>query len=226
MGWSAAHGGAYGLPEHCGALSLPHLLYEGACRRTCASGRRDLQVVRTLPGARRRELRDRGGQGACAGRRERRRQVDAGQDRHRHHRRPTRARSLLDGEPVRFATPIEARRAGVAAVYQDPKLFPHLDVAENITMGDAPVTALGTVDRKAMYARAQASARAARRRGRPAGADRRPVGRRAAVRRDRPGADRRPAAADPRRADLGADAGGGGEALPHRPRPARPRARR
>ena len=30
------------------------------------------------------------------------------------------------------------------------------------------------------------------------------------------------AAPDPRRADLGADAGGGGEALPHRPRPARP----
>ena len=29
---------------------------------------------------------------------------------------------LLGGEAVRFATPIEARRAGVAAVYQDPKL--------------------------------------------------------------------------------------------------------
>ena len=64
---------------------------------------------------------------------------------------------LLGGEAVRFATPIEARRAGVAAVYQDPKLFPHLDVAENIAMGDAPVTAIGMVDRKAMYERARAA---------------------------------------------------------------------
>jgi rhamnose transport system ATP-binding protein len=65
----------------------------------------------------------------------------------------------LDGERVRFRTPIEARRAGVAAVYQDPKLFPHLDVAENISMGDEPVTALGTVDRNGMYARAEAALR-------------------------------------------------------------------
>ena len=55
-----------------------------------------------------------------------------------------------------------------------------------------------------------------------AGARRRPLGRGAAVRRDRPCADRRPAAADPRRADLGADPGRGGEALPHRPGAARP----
>jgi rhamnose transport system ATP-binding protein len=63
----------------------------------------------------------------------------------------------LNGEVVRFATPIEARRAGVAAVYQDPKLFPHLDVAENISMGPTPVTAFGTVDRRAVAARARAS---------------------------------------------------------------------
>src|SRR6185503_3390748 len=37
----------------------------------------------------------------------------------------------LDGAPVRFRSPMEARAAGVVAVYQDPKLFPHLDVAEN-----------------------------------------------------------------------------------------------
>ena len=61
----------------------------------------------------------------------------------------------LNGEVVRFTTPIEARRAGVAAVYQDPKLFPHLDVAENISMGATPVTAFGTVDRKAAVARAR-----------------------------------------------------------------------
>ena len=61
----------------------------------------------------------------------------------------------LDGEPTRFATPVEARRAGVAAVYQDPKLFPHLDVAENISMGATPTMALGVVDRRAVVARAR-----------------------------------------------------------------------
>ena len=61
----------------------------------------------------------------------------------------------LNGKAVRFVTPIEARRAGVAAVYQDPKLFPHLDVAENISMGATPVTAFGTVDRRAASARAR-----------------------------------------------------------------------
>src|ERR1700735_2668612 len=61
----------------------------------------------------------------------------------------------LDGEPTRFVTPVEARRAGVVAVYQDPKLFPHLDVAENISMGATPVRALGVVDRRAVVAQAR-----------------------------------------------------------------------
>jgi len=64
---------------------------------------------------------------------------------------------VLGGEQVRFRTPIEARSAGVVAVYQDPKLFPHLDVAENISMGNAPITAFGTIDRTTMYARARSA---------------------------------------------------------------------
>ena len=60
---------------------------------------------------------------------------------------------------VRFQTPIEARAAGIAAVYQDPKLFAHLDVAENIFMGAYPTTVTGTVDRKSMYMRAAAALR-------------------------------------------------------------------
>jgi rhamnose transport system ATP-binding protein len=59
---------------------------------------------------------------------------------------------LVASKVVRFRTPIEARRAGIAAVYQDPKLFPHLDIAENIYMGAYPKTAAGTVNRKSMYA--------------------------------------------------------------------------
>ena len=38
---------------------------------------------------------------------------------------PTSGHIELDGEPTGFETPVDARRAGVAAVYQDPKLFPH-----------------------------------------------------------------------------------------------------
>src|SRR5882724_1981268 len=61
----------------------------------------------------------------------------------------------LDGVPARFRTPMEARAAGVVAVYQDPKLFPHLDVAENIFMGIHPLSRLGVVDRRQMYQRAR-----------------------------------------------------------------------
>lgn len=61
---------------------------------------------------------------------------------------------FVGSNAVRFQTPIEARMAGIAAVYQDPKLFAHLDVAENIFMGAYPTTIAGTVDRKTMYERA------------------------------------------------------------------------
>lgn len=58
--------------------------------------------------------------------------------------------ALLDGSAVAFASPTTAREAGVVAVYQDPKLFPHLDVAENIFIGKYPMRA-GLIDRRAMY---------------------------------------------------------------------------
>ena len=46
----------------------------------------------------------------------------------------------INGTPVRFRNPMEARAGGVAAVYQDPNLFPHLSVAENIFTGQYPQT--------------------------------------------------------------------------------------
>ena len=58
---------------------------------------------------------------------------------------------LLDGEEIRFHNPMEARAGGVIAVYQDPKLFPNLDIAENVFMGIHPKTKAGFVDRKLMY---------------------------------------------------------------------------
>jgi rhamnose transport system ATP-binding protein len=61
----------------------------------------------------------------------------------------------LDGDVVEFRSPLEARRAGVAAVYQDPHLFPHLSVAENIFTGRYP-TRRGLVDRARMRSEAAA----------------------------------------------------------------------
>lgn len=55
----------------------------------------------------------------------------------------------LNGEPVRFRNPLQARAAGVAAVYQDPNLFPHLSIAENIVTGVYP-TRGPVLDREAM----------------------------------------------------------------------------
>ena len=58
---------------------------------------------------------------------------------------------LLDGAEIRFHNPMEARASGVLAVYQDPKLFPNLDIAENVFMGIHPKTRSGFIDRKLMY---------------------------------------------------------------------------
>jgi rhamnose transport system ATP-binding protein len=66
--------------------------------------------------------------------------------------RPDEGSVSLDGVPVSFTTPIDARAAGVTAVYQDPKLFPHLDVAENLLMGIQPTSLHGLrVNRREMY---------------------------------------------------------------------------
>ena len=80
------------------------------------------------------------GQRPCPCRRERRRQIDACQDHHRDPRgRCRRNPSQRQASALRDAD--RGPAAGVAAVYQDPKLFPHLDVAENIFMGAYPATA-------------------------------------------------------------------------------------
>ena len=50
----------------------------------------------------------------------------------------------LAGAPYRPASPLEARRAGVAMIYQELSLAPHLSVAENVLLGVEP-TRLGFV---------------------------------------------------------------------------------
>jgi ribose transport system ATP-binding protein len=55
----------------------------------------------------------------------------------------------LGGAPYRPRNPLEARRAGVAMVYQELSLCPHLSVAENILLGVEP-TRFGWLDRGEM----------------------------------------------------------------------------
>ena len=55
---------------------------------------------------------------------------------------------------VDFAGPADAKAAGIAVIYQEPTLFPDLSVAENIAMGNQPLTRLRQIDRKAMHATA------------------------------------------------------------------------
>ena len=59
-------------------------------------------------------------------------------------------RMLVDGEPVDFHSPTDARDAGIAVIYQEPTLFPDLSVAENVVMGRHPLGSLRRIDRRAM----------------------------------------------------------------------------
>jgi ribose transport system ATP-binding protein len=55
--------------------------------------------------------------------------------------RPEGGQTWLDGEPFAPRHPLDARRAGVAMVYQELSLAPHLTVAENVMLGMEPATA-------------------------------------------------------------------------------------
>ncbi|MBD0737487.1 sugar ABC transporter ATP-binding protein [Streptomyces sp. CBMA29] len=65
--------------------------------------------------------------------------------------RPDTGTVLLDGAPVVFHGPADARDAGVAVIYQEPTLFPDLSIAENIFVGRQPRRSLGRVDHKAVH---------------------------------------------------------------------------
>src|ERR1700674_4165351 len=61
---------------------------------------------------------------------------------------------LVNGTQVDFSTPDDARRAGVATIYQELLLFPELSVAENIFLGHAPRGLGGRLDWRTMHKRA------------------------------------------------------------------------
>ena len=48
---------------------------------------------------------------------------------------PDEGEILLDGQPVHFRSPLDARKNGIETVYQDLALAPALDIAENLFLG-------------------------------------------------------------------------------------------
>jgi len=61
---------------------------------------------------------------------------------------PDEGRMLLDGEPIAFASPSDARAAGIACIFQELSLIPDLSVADNIGLTDPP-RRFGLIDRRA-----------------------------------------------------------------------------
>jgi len=58
---------------------------------------------------------------------------------------------LLEGEPVEIRSPIESKRLGLSAVYQDVTLAPHLSVGENFFLGKLPRSLSGLVNWRQVY---------------------------------------------------------------------------
>ena len=51
---------------------------------------------------------------------------------------PDEGEMLLDGKPVHFRSPLDARRAGIETVYQDLAVAPALDIADNLFLSQFP----------------------------------------------------------------------------------------
>ncbi|NLX09612.1 MAG: sugar ABC transporter ATP-binding protein [Chloroflexi bacterium] len=67
---------------------------------------------------------------------------------------PDQGAILLDGRPVQIDNPAQAQTYGIAAIYQEPIIFPDLNVAENIFIGQQGRGAL--VNWRRMYREADA----------------------------------------------------------------------
>lgn len=66
---------------------------------------------------------------------------------------------LMDGSPVHFTSPMDARHAGIEMVYQDFALVPELNVTQNIFLGRElrrPGLGSGFLDKRRMNERASA----------------------------------------------------------------------
>jgi ABC-type sugar transport system ATPase subunit len=72
-----------------------------------------------------------------------------------HH--PDAGEILINGQPAKFARPADALAAGIAMIYQELSLAPHLTVAENIFLGREPLkfASIGLIDRVELNQRAK-----------------------------------------------------------------------
>jgi ribose transport system ATP-binding protein len=71
-----------------------------------------------------------------------------------HH--PDAGEILIDGRAVRLNSPAEARRLGVAVIFQEFSLVPYLNLAQNIFLGREPGGRIpGTIDHRRMHADAR-----------------------------------------------------------------------
>ena len=148
-------------------------------------------------------------------RRERRRQVHADEGAQRDlPARQLRGRDRLRRQPGDFKDIRSSERRGIGIIHQELALVPVLSIAENIFLGNEHASAGVISWHETMTARAEA-ARPGRPDGKPAHADLRHRRRQAAARRDRQGTVQEGEAADPRRADRGAQRRG--QQAPARP---------
>jgi rhamnose transport system ATP-binding protein len=67
---------------------------------------------------------------------------------------PDEGQIAIDGNPVQFATAHSASYQGITAIHQETVLFDDLSVEENIFLGHAPKTLLGTIDWRTIRQRA------------------------------------------------------------------------
>jgi ABC-type uncharacterized transport system ATPase subunit/ABC-type uncharacterized transport system permease subunit len=122
--------------------------------------------------------------------------------------KPDEGSVMFDGQPVHIRNPQEARALGISMVFQHFSLFDTLTVAENVWLGLDKSLTLHQVTHSIT-----AKAREYGLEVDPARPGAHALGGRDAAGGDHPRAAHQPQAADPRRADLGADAAGGGEAV-------------
>src|SRR5512136_208315 len=69
--------------------------------------------------------------------------------------RPDAGGMFLDGRPVEFGSPRDARKLGISIIYQEFSLVPYLTTWENIFLGQERRTRWGTLDRLAMRTEAR-----------------------------------------------------------------------
>src|SRR5690606_8390458 len=70
--------------------------------------------------------------------------------------RPEAGSFLYRGQPVEITSPTDARRFGIAVIFQDFTLVPYLDIAQNIFLGrEFPGRIPGTINRRRIYIEAR-----------------------------------------------------------------------